>query len=84
MKIKVKFFAILRERTGQSELDKDLPDGSSVEDLWRSLVEEFPVLRGRETALLFAVNRQYVKQSHVLKEQDEVALIPPVSGGNDV
>ena len=81
MKIKVKFFAILREHTGKSEMIKEVPGGSTVKDLWKSLVGDFPVLEGREGHLLFAVNREYVKQSHELKDQDELALIPPVSGG---
>jgi len=75
MRVKVKLFAGLRERAGWSERDVD--GITRVEDVW-------PVLSlGLEPAgLLYAVNKEYVQRDHELAEGDEVAVIPPVSGGS--
>ncbi len=81
MKVKVKFFAILRDRAGTGEIAKEIKDGSTVGDLWKALQQDFPKLAPVDTRLLYAVNQDYVKAEHVLKEQDEVVFVPPVSGG---
>jgi molybdopterin converting factor subunit 1 len=81
MKIRVKFFAILRERAGVSEAMKELSDDSTVADLWRGLQKDYPNLDVPGIRLLYAVNQSYVTPDHKLAEQDEVAFIPPVSGG---
>jgi molybdopterin converting factor subunit 1 len=81
MKVTVKFFAILRERVGAAEITKELADGSTVADLWRALKDDYPKLAPIETRLLYAVNQNYVKPDHMLKDRDEVVFIPPVSGG---
>jgi molybdopterin synthase catalytic subunit/molybdopterin converting factor small subunit len=76
MQVTVRLFAGLREHAGTGRRDVDLGDGARVEDVWRALE------LGEEPAgLVFAVNRAYVERSKVLAEGDEVALIPPVSGG---
>ncbi len=81
MKVKVKFFAILRERVGKGEITKEIRDGSTVAELWESLRVEYPNLSPVATRLLYAVNQDYVGADHVLKERDEVVFVPPVSGG---
>lgn len=81
MKIKVKFFAILRERAGASEIVKELADGSTVGDLWRALQKEYVKLDVPGIRLLYAVNQNYVGSDHRLSDHDEVVFIPPVSGG---
>ncbi len=81
MKVKVKFFAILRERVGAGEITKEIREGSTVGDLWEALKRDFPKLAPVETRLLFAVNRDYVGSDYLLKERDEVVFVPPVSGG---
>ena len=81
MKVKVKFFAILRERIGAGEITKEIRDGSTVGELWERLRQEYPKLAPAEMRLLFAVNQNYVNADHVLKESDEVVCVPPVSGG---
>jgi molybdopterin synthase catalytic subunit len=83
MKVKVKFFAILRERAGASEVIKDLPDGSTVAELWRELQHDHPKLDVPGVRLLYAVNQNYVGLDQRLSEGDEVVFIPPVSGGHD-
>ena len=84
MIVHLRFFASLRERLRCSELEWDLPCGATVDDLWRALCARYPQLVDLRSSMTFAVNREYVKGNHALSSGDEVALIPPVSGGMDV
>jgi molybdopterin converting factor subunit 1 len=81
MKVKVKLFAILRERAGTAEVIKEIEEGSTVADLWAALQQDYPKLAVPGVRLLYAVNQDYVKPDCVLKNSDEVVFIPPVSGG---
>ena len=81
MKVRVKFFAILRERAGTGELMKEVPDGATVADLWRQLQGDYPKLDVPGIRLLYAVNQNYVSVDHKLSNNDEVVFVPPVSGG---
>ena len=74
-------FASYRERVGRSEVSLELPDGSSVASFVREMGERFPKLTSKPSSLVVAVNQEYRGHEHVLAEGDEVALIPPVSGG---
>jgi molybdopterin synthase catalytic subunit/molybdopterin converting factor small subunit len=74
VQIRVRLFAGLRERAGWSE--RDLDDVSRLADVW-PLLE----LGNEPPGLLYAVNREYAAPDHELADGDEVALIPPVSGG---
>jgi molybdopterin converting factor subunit 1 len=77
--VRVLFFAYLRERCGVRELALDLPEGATVGDLWRRLATRFDGLPADPPR--FAVNRVYVDKAETLHDNDELALIPPVSGG---
>lgn len=79
MTVRVLFFAYLRERSGVRETTVELPAGATVADLWRVLRERYEGLDVER--LRFAVNAVYVDNTQVLHENDELALIPPVSGG---
>jgi molybdopterin converting factor subunit 1 len=81
VKVKVKFFAILRERVGAGEITSELAEGSTVESLWKTIRSGYPALEKADVRLLYAVNKNYVSADHVLKDGDEVVFIPPVSGG---
>ena len=81
MTVRVKFFAILRERAGVSEVSKELSEGSTVGDLWRELQKDYPKLAVPGIRLLYAVNQNYATADYCFLEQDEVGFIPPVSGG---
>ena len=81
MKVKVKLFAILRERAGTAEVTKEIQDGSTVADLWAALQQDYPKLAVPGIRLLYAVNQDYVRPDRVLKNSDEVVFVPPVSGG---
>ncbi|HZT94888.1 MAG TPA: molybdenum cofactor biosynthesis protein MoaE [Gaiellaceae bacterium] len=74
MRVTVRLFAGLRERAGQARLE--LEGVARVEDVWAALG-----LGDEPAGLLYAVNREYVERGHPLADGDEVALIPPVSGG---
>jgi molybdopterin synthase catalytic subunit len=76
MQVSVRLFAALRERAGAGELELELPDGALVRDALRqvsTLTDGVPVV--------MAVNREYAGEDRVLAPGDELALIPPVSGG---
>lgn len=81
MKVRVKFFAMLREKVGAGEIIREMKEGSTVAELWGGLQKEFPKLAVPGIRLLYAVNQNYVAQDQVLQDQDEVVFIPPVSGG---
>ena len=82
MQLSVRLFAALRERAGTDELRLDgLPDGATVADLKRELLARFPELRSLDHVRA-AVGNAYVDEASTLREGDEVALIPPVSGGS--
>jgi len=76
VRVTVRLFAGLRERAGTARLELELPAGARVEDAWSALG-----LGEEPTGLLWAVNQKYVDKDRELTEDDEVAVIPPVSGG---
>ncbi|SHG11286.1 molybdopterin synthase sulfur carrier subunit [Fodinibius roseus] len=80
MRLNVKLYGITKEIVGQTELKYCLSSSSDVSSLRKELKREYPEL-GRLTSLLVAVNGEYAPRDLVLNEQDEVVLIPPVSGG---
>ena len=84
MVVRVRFFASLRERLHRSEAEWELPEGATVAALWNALCREHPQLGDLGASISFAVNREYVERDHRLAANDEVAVIPPVSGGTDV
>jgi molybdopterin converting factor subunit 1 len=79
----IKLFATLRERARTGEIDREFPDGVTVDEIWRSLLAEFPELGGHRDSVGFAVNHQYVDGDYRPRPGDEVAFIPPVSGGSE-
>ena len=81
MRVTVRLFARLRDITGASELSRDLSAGATIGDVWRQLAGEFPELTQYERSISSAVNADYARMDHVLHPDDEVAFLPPVSGG---
>jgi molybdopterin converting factor subunit 1 len=82
--VRIRLFAIQRELAGAREVRVELPDGSDVEAAWIALVARYPVLAPGRGSLRFARNGDYAEPTTVLTEGDEVAMIPPVSGGTSV
>jgi molybdopterin converting factor subunit 1 len=81
MLVTIRLFARLRELAGHSELRRDLPDDSTVRTAWDLTVREFPSLKDYERSLSAAVNADYARFTTKLQDGDEVAFLPPVSGG---
>lgn len=84
MKVLVRCFAAAREIVGTGEMVLELPEGSTLTQLVDQIRGEFPRLEGLAGSLLFSVNREYASSDRRLAAGDEVALIPPVSGGGHV
>ena len=84
MVVRLRFFASLRERLHRGAAEYTLADGASLADLWAALCADHPQLVELGGSISFAVNQEYVSREHRLSNNDEVALIPPVSGGLDV
>ena len=83
MRIAVRTFAAYRQAIGQGAFTLDLPAGTTPGQVWSTLAERYPDLRRFPPPARFAVNDEFVGPEHALTELDEVALIPPVSGGED-
>ncbi|HWP58842.1 MAG TPA: molybdopterin converting factor subunit 1 [Candidatus Acidoferrales bacterium] len=82
MKVKIRLFAILREKAKTGEITKEVEPGTTVAELWRLLQQDYPALDVPGVRLLYAVNQSYVGGEYVLQEMDEVVFVPPVSGGS--
>jgi len=79
MSIRVKYFASLRETMGRSEDSLDIGDGKiTVSDIWHRMADKKKSLPEN---VLTAINMEYVKPDAVVKDGDEVAFFPPVTGG---
>jgi molybdopterin synthase catalytic subunit/molybdopterin converting factor small subunit len=79
VRVTLRLFAGLREQAGAASRQLDLPDGSLARDVWPQLGSE---LGSEPPGVLYALNRDYVGGDHPLADGDELALIPPVSGGD--
>lgn len=80
MKVKVLFFALGRELVGAEELEMELPEGATAGMLIARINEEYPRFRELPSYMV-AVNMAFAETGTVLNPGDEVAIIPPVSGG---
>jgi len=81
LNVRVRVFAALREVMDKEELEVELPSGTTVTGLWERLVSDEPRLEPYGAALQFAVNHDFVGKETELQPDDEVAFLPPVSGG---
>jgi molybdopterin converting factor subunit 1 len=81
MRVTVRLFARLSDIAGASELARDVAAGATIGDLWRQLAGEFPKLAEYERSISTAVNADYARMDQALSDGDEVAFLPPVSGG---
>ncbi|ACL24488.1 molybdopterin converting factor subunit 1 [Chloroflexus aggregans] len=79
--VTVRFFAGHRDIVGRATAQYTVANGTTVGQLWELLVADYPRLAGYTGRLLFAVNQQFGQPATVLADGDEVAFIPPVSGG---
>mmetsp|Transcript_36130 Transcript_36130/g.90777 ORF Transcript_36130/g.90777 Transcript_36130/m.90777 type:complete len:88 (+) Transcript_36130:142-405(+) len=81
--VTVLFFARSRELVGAPELNVSLPAGATTRDLLARLLEQYPDLASIQETTIFALNQEYLEpgQEAGLRDRDEVAMIPPISGG---
>ena len=80
-RIKILFFATLRDRAGAKFLDIELPDGTTVHGLKEQLGRDHPQLKASMESVLISINREYAFDEAVVPANAEVAMFPPVSGG---
>jgi molybdopterin converting factor subunit 1 len=77
----VRLFARLRDLAGSGELVRDVEGPATVQSVWKGLVAEMPALSEYERIMSVAVNADYSRMSAAVSDGDEVAFLPPVSGG---
>ena len=80
-KARVRLFARLSELAGARETEVELGEGLTVGDVFAALAREYPALAGLRGSVMYALNAEYVSSDQPVRAGDEVALIPPVSGG---
>ena len=81
MRVTVRLFARLRDLAGMGELIREVPGGATAHDVWNDLVLEWPGLREYEKTMSVAVNAEYARMTTEVHDGDEIAFLPPVSGG---
>jgi molybdopterin synthase catalytic subunit len=82
MRVRARLFAVQRELAGTREVHLELPSGATVEGAWDALVARYPVLAPGRASVRFARNGDYADAATELCDGDELAVIPPVSGGD--
>jgi molybdopterin converting factor subunit 1 len=82
MRVTVRLFARLRDMAGGAgELVRDVPEPATVQTVWDAIVAEVPALAAYERTMSVAINAEYARMAAPVSEGDEVAFLPPVSGG---
>lgn len=81
MRVTVRLFARLRDITGANEMQRDVDPGATIRTVWQQLVAEFPDLGAYERSISSAVNADYARMDDAISDGDELAFLPPVSGG---
>ena len=81
MRVTVRLFARLRDIAGSSELDREIGPGATIGTVWRDLTRDFPPLAAYERTISSAVNADYARMDQAVGDGDEIAFLPPVSGG---
>ena len=81
MLVSVRLFARLREIAGAPDVQLELADGATVRDAWTSLVQRHAEMTAFTSSVSTAVNEEYSRMTAALRDGDEVAFLPPVSGG---
>ena len=82
MRVTVRLFARLRDIAGAAELPREVGAGATVATIWQELVDDFPELAPYAHSISSAVNADYARMDRRVSEGDEVAFLPPVSGGS--
>ncbi len=81
MKVKILYFASLKDKVKKSYEYLDIKEGSSIRELKELLIEKYPEIKDILNKSMVAVNESYVEKDTILNNNDTVAFIPPVGGG---
>jgi molybdopterin converting factor subunit 1 len=81
VRVNVRLFARLRDLAGAGELEREMPEGATVRTVWTALVGDFPTLAPYAASMSCAVNADYARMDAPVHDGDEIAFLPPVSGG---
>lgn len=81
MPVMIRLFAGLRDIAGAGELVRDVPSPATVATAWDTITREWPALAPYRASLSCAVNAEYARFTDTIADGDEVAFLPPVSGG---
>ena len=81
MRVNVRLFARLRDIVGSAEIPFDATPGATLVDVWHALVREYPAIAPYADSMSCAVNADYARMTTTVGDGDEVAFLPPVSGG---
>jgi molybdopterin synthase sulfur carrier subunit len=81
VRVTVRLFARLVDIAGAAELRREVEPGSTIGTVWRQLVGDFPDLAAYERSISSALNADYARMEQPVNDGDEVAFLPPVSGG---
>jgi molybdopterin converting factor small subunit len=81
MKVRVQFYAQLRDLIGMRELEVELAEGATVRDLLENIYAQQPALRPHDKSILIGAGLEFVDRNYMLKLNEEIAIMPPVQGG---
>jgi len=81
VRVTIRLFARLRDLVGAGELVRDAPAGATVRTVWDTLAADYPAIAPYAESISCAVNAEYARMTTAVNENDEVAFLPPVSGG---
>jgi molybdopterin synthase catalytic subunit len=82
MRVRVLFFGALKDIAGRAAEELEIPDGTTLEGVFAIYSQRFETLGQRRSSILFARNQEFAKADTVLADNDEIAFLPPVSGGS--
>ncbi len=81
MKVRLQFYAQLRDLVGMREMDIDLAEGATVRDLLDEIYSRQPKLRSHDKSILVGVGVEFIDRNYKLKPGEEISVMPPVQGG---
>jgi molybdopterin converting factor subunit 1 len=81
MRVKILFFATLRDYAGARTVELEIPEGTTVANMKESLVKRYPKMIPAQNSIMAAINHEFAAEEQVIPLDAEVALFPPVSGG---
>ena len=81
MKVRVQFYAQLRDLIGMRDMDVNVVEGATVQDLLETIYTQQPALRSHDKSILVGAGVEFVERNYDLKPGEEVAIMPPVQGG---